>query len=188
MAFLLVLERLTPKERAAYLLHEVFDQTYPEIASILELKESACRKLVSRARISLEKERVRSAVPLDDQRHFLVAFRAAINDGAIDLLSDLLARDVRLNADGGGKVPAVGHTLEGKQQVLPFVATGLGTYWAGMDWDVLNINKSLGVILRDNGKVVATVSFAFDDERRVTDIFIVRNPDKLARLDPIVVH
>ena len=103
-AFLLMLERLTPKERAAYLLHEIFDIDYPEIATILEMQESACRKLVSRARANIDQDKVRHETPRERQRALLAAFETAVTSGEINTLATLLSEDIRLAADSGGKV------------------------------------------------------------------------------------
>lgn len=187
-AFLLILERLTPKERAAYILHSVFDVPYDQVAATLDIREEACRKLVSRAKASIGQAKVRHATPVERQNQLLTAFRTAISGGNTAQLTALLSEDVRLSADGGGKVPAVLKTLHGKSDVLAFVSDRLRSYWAGFKWLEADINGTRGVIVRDQGETHATVSFAYDDTDRVTDIYIVRNPDKLARLDQATIH
>src|SRR3546814_8133090 len=94
-AFLLALQRLTPKERAAYLLHEIFDVPYPEVARTLDLQEPACRQLVSRARGHIEQSKVRHATPPARQRQLLAAFGNAIATGSVAALAGLLSDDVR---------------------------------------------------------------------------------------------
>lgn len=187
-AFMLVLERLTPKERAAYLLHDIFDVPYPEIAATLNLKESACRKLVSRAKSSIAKAKVRHATPLERQDRLLAAFWAAIDGGVTDELAALLSEDVRLATDGGGKVPALLEPLSGKQAVLAFLAKGLRDYWADYQWSVVDINGRRGIVLKQGGETHAAVSFAFDELGQASGIYIMRNPDKLARLDAVAIH
>lgn len=187
-AFLVMLERLTPKERAAYLLHEIFDLPYAEIAETLALQESACRKLVSRAKSNVDKDRVRHRMPTDQQDRFLRAFHTAITDGMTAPLAALLADDIQLSADGGGKVPTIQDVLQGADQVLNFVETGLRTFWRDLTWEFVDINNSRGVILRRNGTVDAIVSFAFDTTGKATDIYVMRNPDKLSGLNQTVVH
>lgn len=184
MAFMLMLERLTPKERAAYLLYEVFDQSYAEVAAALGLAEAACRKLVSRARINIDRGKVRHATPLERQDQLLAAFHAAIAGNGPDALTALLADDIQLRADGGGKVATVSATLQGKADVVLFLVDKLREYWASFEWVPADLNGGRAFILREANAVVATVTFAFDDNGQATDIFIVRNPDKLSTLQP----
>ncbi len=181
-AFLLLLERLSPKERVAYLLHEIFDTPYAEIATMLELKEPACRKLVSRARANLLAAEQRHAPPRERQQALLEAFRLAITEGTTARLANLLSAEVRLSADGGGKVPTLLEPLHGKSAVLDFLASRLSQYWADYLWRVADINGGPGFMMYREGSVVATVTFGYDRSGQATDIFIVRNPDKLTRL------
>lgn len=181
-AFLLLLERLSPKERAAYLLHEIFDTSYAEIAAMLELKEPACRKLVSRARTNLQVAEDRHAPPRERQLALLEAFRLAITEGATARLAHLLSTEVRLSADGGGKVPTLLEPLHGLEEVLAFLTSRLSEYWADYQWCEADINGGPGFMMHREGNVVATVTFGYDPLGQATDIFIVRNPDKLARM------
>lgn len=183
-AFLLMLERLTPKERAAYLLHDIFDVSYPEIAETLELRESTCRQLVSRARANIEQAKVRHSTPLERQDELLAAFEAAVTSGSASALTALLSDDVQLATDGGGRVPALLEVLHGKADVVDFIIERLGQSWADYRWLKLDINGGRGVVLHKQGNVVtvAAVTFAYDDAGRVTNIYIMRNPDKLSRL------
>lgn len=186
-AFLLLLERLTPKERAAYLLHEIFDVPYPEIARALDLREEACRKLVSRARDNVERERVRHVTPPDRQDALLAAFEAAVATGSTGALSALLSDDVALSVDSGGKVPSLDRVLHGREAVLDFVARGLHRFWQPYQRAATALNGGPGLVVRQDGAPAAAVSFAFDDAGAVTAIYIMRNPDKLARLgDPAI--
>lgn len=184
-AFLVMLERLTPKERAAYLLHEIFEVPYAEIAETLGIQEATGRKLVSRARINIEQAKVRHATPIERQEELLAAFRAAIAGGTPAHLAALLSDDIRLSADGGGKVATVAGILRGKAEVVTFVAQRLHDYWAGFEWASADINGVRGIVLCKDGVTVATVTFAYDEEGRATDIFIMRNPDKLAGLGTV---
>ena len=181
-AFLLLLERLSPKERAAYLLHEIFDTPYTEIAAMLEIKEPACRKLVSRARSNLQTAEERHAPPRERQQALLEAFRLAITEGATARLANLLSAEVRLSADGGGKVPTLLEPLHGKAAVLDFLASRLSQYWADYEWREADINGGCGFVMHRQGSVTAVVTFGFDPSGQATDIFIVRNPDKLTGL------
>ena len=187
-AFLLLLERLTPKERAAYLLHEIFDVAYPEIAATLEMQESACRKLVSRAKANVDQAKVRQRIPLDRQDALLAAFQGAIASGATADLAALLSDDIRLTADGGGKAPAILEVLQGKAEVMAFVMGVLRQFWTALDWIPADINGGRGAILREGAATIATLSFAYDEAGRASDVYIMRNPDKLARLGAEAIH
>ena len=180
-AFLLMLERLTEKERAAYLLHDVFDLSYGEIAQILNMKEPACRKLVSRAKSHIGQDNVRATAPVAHQESLLEAFQIAISTGETKPLANLLADDVKLSADGGGKAPAILDVLRGKKAVLDFVSTRLKTYWQELDREKCELNGALGFVIGERSTVHATVSFSFDDEGQADGIYIMRNPEKLLR-------
>lgn len=182
-AFLLMLERLTPKERAAYLLHEIFGRSYEEIAATLEMEEAACRKLVSRAKASIGQEKVRYQTPIETQQRLLDAFKLAVTTDRPEQLGVLLATDIRVTADGGGKVRAFLEVIEGHRKALAFVHQA-SRWWANYEWIEIDINGGRGIILVDQGQPVATVSFGYDEEGRIADIFIMRNPDKLGRLEP----
>lgn len=181
-AFLLLLERLAPKERAAYLLHEIFGLGHAEVASAIGVREEACRKLVSRARVNIGRPVARQLVPPHRQQSLLHAFRHAISTGQTDLLSGLLAEDVVLAADGGGKVAAIATPLSGRETVLGFIATSLSAWWRGYAWEETTINGSHGALLRSGGVLEAAVSFSYDSQGCATGIYVVRNPDKLASL------
>jgi RNA polymerase sigma factor (sigma-70 family) len=182
-AFLLALQRLTPKERAAYLLHEIFDMPYPEVARTLDLQEPACRQLVARARAHIEQAKVRHATPPERQRRLLAAFGTAIATGSVDTLASLLSDDVRLSADGGGKVSAARRVMHGPEEVLRFIQAGLHAWWASGRLEEATINGNRGFLFRDGADIDATVSFAYDETGLLTDVFIMRNPDKLARIE-----
>jgi len=187
-AFLLMLERLTPKERAAYLLHEIFGLSYPEIARTLDMQEATCRKLVSRARLNIERSKVRHVTPADRQEELLAAFRTALAAGNTQPLAALLSDDIRLSADGGGKVATLLQAIEGKAAVLAFIGDRLRDYWADYRWIAADINGGRGLVLEKDGATTAAVTFAYDEAGRATDIYIVRNPDKLSRLDKAMIR
>ena len=182
-AFLLALQRLTPKERAAYLLHDIFDVSYAEVARTLALQEPACRQLVTRARGHIEQARVRHATPPARQRQLLAAFGTAIATGSVEDLAGLLSDDVRLSTDGGGKVSAARRVMHGPEEVLRFIQAGLHEWWAGSRLEEATINGRLGLIQHEGDAVAAAVTFAWDEGGRLTDVFIMRNPDKLGRIE-----
>lgn len=178
MAFLLLLDRLTPKERAAYLLREVFDQDYDEVAAALGLQPAACRKLVSRAQAAISAGKARQAVPAAQQERLLDAFQQAVNSGATEQLSALLADDIALRADGGGKATAARRVLQGRREVLGFVAKVLTRAWPQWRQVRREINGVLGLVLLDGETVQAALTFGYDEDGALTDIYIMRNPEK----------
>jgi RNA polymerase sigma factor (sigma-70 family) len=186
-AFLLMLERLTPKERAAYLLHEIFETPYPDVAASLDMSEPACRKLVQRAKARISEDEVRYRPTRERQEELLGAFQAAVRTGQPGALARMLASEIRLSADGGGKVAAAAEAIRG-DAVLPFLIERLSVWWVSYDWSIADINGAPGFVMRDAGRVIAAVSFAYDRSDTITDIFIVRNPDKLAGLQATKMH
>lgn len=183
MAFLLLLERLSPRERAAYLLHDIFDQPYDGIARALGTSETACRKLVSRARLKVGDSDVRHAVQPERQEALLAAFRTAVESGDTKTLATTLSEDIELRADGGGKVPAHPQPVFGRRAVLDFVSGRLAHVWQACEWRPAAINGARGALLYEQGRIMASVSLACDTDGRMNRIFIVRNPDKIGRLD-----
>ena len=125
---------------------------------------------------------------LEKQDEFLAAFQIAVMEGKTTELSSLLSSDIQLSADGGGKVPTIRDTLYGKNPVLTFLSKALRGYWAGHTWELVDINGARGVVLKEEGATVATVSFAYDRFGRATGIYIMRNPDKLTNLSAIAIH
>ncbi|MFY3745636.1 RNA polymerase sigma factor SigJ [Anaeromyxobacter sp. Red801] len=182
VAFLMLLRRLAPKERAAYLLHDVFELDYREIAAALGIREPACRKLVSRARASVASGRYAQAPARERQEELLRAFQQAVSEGVTDRLKQLLAEDVELRADGGGKVAAAEAPVLGRDAVLGFVGGALREYWSAYRWEMTELNGTVAAMLWLGDQLAATVSFGWDEERRARAVYIVRNPDKLAAL------
>ena len=185
-AFLLLLERLTPKERAAYLLHEIFDQPYAEIAAMLEMDDAACRQLVSRARQNIDHDRVRHVTPRDTQADLLRAFQSAVMSGSTSQLAALLSSDIRLTTDTGGKTVAATRILEG-EDVLNALRQA-HVWWEGCQWEITDLNGGRSAILKKNGLPALTISLSCNEAGLVSDIFITLNPAKLARLEPVDIH
>lgn len=184
-AFLLLLERLTPKERAAYLLHEIFDLDHAAVAGTLGVGEAASRQLVTRARRHVDEARVRTTTPAEQQARLLAAFETAIRHGRTDPLAALLADDVRLAADGGGKVAAVRRVFDGPADVLEVIARGLHVWLHESVLERAIINGRLGLLVRSpvGGGLDSVVSFDYDERHALRGIYIMRNPDKLRRVD-----
>jgi RNA polymerase sigma-70 factor (ECF subfamily) len=181
-AFLLVLQRLAPKERAAYLLYEIFDLPYADVAATLGLKEVACRKLVSRARAHVVQQEARFTTARERQSELLQAFHVAIQTGATSGLAALLADEVAMCADSGGKVPTIARTLHGKAEVLAYITEQLRGHWLPYEWRVAEINGNCGVLLWADDHAAASMTFGYDASGRACDIYIMRNPDKLVGL------
>lgn len=178
VAFLYALERLAPQERAAFLLRQVFDYDYPDIANQLGKTEAACRQLVHRARERVLEDRPRFAVPRDVHQRLLQRFVQAAHSGDRQTIEALLSEDVQLIGDGGGKVPSFPKPLLG-----PFRIANL--YWAmfrrlgtQVVYRVVLINGEPGLLRYVDGQLESAQAFVTDGERIVA-IYAVRNPDKL---------
>ena len=181
-AFLLMLERLTPKERAAYLLHDILDMPYDDVAKTLDMAEPPCRKLISRARQNIDRDKVRHVTPLALQEKLLAAFQDAASGGDMNRFAALLSDDIELSVDSGGKVPAIARTLHGKADILEFLENAQ-RWWYSYRWVEMDLNGGRGVVLIGDGEPITAMSFAYDAEGRATNIYVMRNPDKLARLN-----
>jgi RNA polymerase sigma-70 factor (ECF subfamily) len=186
MAFLLLLERLTPKERAAYLLYEIFDQSYAEIAAVLEMDEAACRQLVSRARRNVDHDKVRHVTPLETQEDLLQAFQSAVMSGSTSELAALLSADVRLTTDSGGKTIAATRVLQSEDALNALMRAHV--WWKDCDWKFVDMNGGRGAILSTNGQPGLTITLASDESGKLSDIFIMLNPDKLIHLEPVSIQ
>ena len=149
LAVLMLLEKLSPTERAAYVLREAFDYSYDQIASILQMEEANVRQLVSRARKHIEDGR-RTSVSSNEQRRFLEAFIAAAQKGDMTALERLFVEDVVSYSDGGGLVRAAGVPVTGRKRVAAFIAAISTWCWKGVTLDWVETNgQSAVLILRD---------------------------------------
>jgi RNA polymerase sigma-70 factor (ECF subfamily) len=183
MAFLVLLERLAPEERAAFLLRELFDAGYDEIASVLEKSEAACRQIVHRARERVRRDSPRNPVPPDAKERLVERFVSALaaedRDGLLSLFSD----DVVWMSDGGGKVAAVRKVMTGAEPVVR-MTVGFQRQGRGLvTHRITSINGEPAVLTLVDGRTLFTTSFAVDGER-ITAIYRVLNPDKLHRAGP----
>lgn len=190
VALLLALDRLSPLERAAFLLHDVFDYSFTQVADALGRSEAACRQLASRARARVRELRPAGALPapaggsaLDPKHLELVsAFITASRSGDVAALTQLLASDARVVSDGGGKVPAALNVIAGANRVAAFLAGVVRKGWTDEATARFEtINGLPGLILRWPDGSVQTAAFEIADGV-VTAIYIVRNPDKLRHL------
>lgn len=181
-AFLLILERLTPRERAAYLLHDIFSMPFDDIAGILNLDQQNCRRLASRARRAVSDNQVRHVPSKDRQAQLLDAFLNALKSGDTKELSGQLRSDIVLRADSGGKAVAVRDVLSGSQSVIDFIDDILSPAWATMTFSTQTINGCLGLIVEEGEHTHAALSASFDENGFVREFFILRNPEKLSLL------
>lgn len=179
VAFLWVLERLAPDERAAFLLRQVFDHDYADIAAMLEKSEAACRQMVSRAQQRVRQEQPRFDVPRAMHRELLDKFMQAAAGGDREAMKALMSDQVQLVADGGGKVNSYLHILHGAGRVA-------GSYWSlehqfpgRVAYRSAFINGEPGLLRYVEGKLESAHAFIVDGGRIVA-AFIIRNPDKLA--------
>jgi RNA polymerase sigma-70 factor (ECF subfamily) len=177
IAFLTLLERLAPEERAAFLLHEVFDFDYPEISQTLGKNEAACRQIVHRARQRVREQKPRFAVSRDAHVGLLQKFIEAASSGRREQIMNLLADHVRVTTDGG-TMPSVRNILQGSDPVSRFFA-GVGRkYGEHLTYRVAEINGEPGLLRYFDGKLESVQSFV-SDGARILEVYIVRNPEKL---------
>ena len=178
VAMLWVLERLTPEERAAFLMRKVFDQDYGDVAAMLGKSEAACRQLVHRAQERIRQESPRFTVSQTMHRAVLEQFMRAAAGADRDAMKTLLAADVEYRADGGGKVPSLHKVLVGTGRVA-------GLYWAVENafrervvYKMARVNGEFGLVRYIDGQVESVQSFCISDGT-ISRIYVVRNPDKL---------
>ena len=181
-AFLLALERLSPLERAAFLLHDVFDTDFAEVAQTLGRTEAACRQLASRARQRVREAKPRFKVSIAECERLAVAFLAAAQSGDAEGLKNLLAEDVLYISDGGGKAAAAGIPLQGHERVIKFVL-GLMRKHAlpqQLKLKLVRINGLAGCLFSEiDGTPIQTIAFEPSSDGRIAAVYVVRNPDKL---------
>lgn len=183
-AFMVVLEVLSPAERVAFVLRDVFGHPFAEIAAIMGRNEAACRQLASRARRAVAAGRPRFATDADQRRAVTTSFLDACTGQDLAGLLAVLAPDVTLHNDGGGNVPAARRTIVGAQRVARFL---VGVLTKRTDWrpSRVEVHGAPGVCWHDPaGRVAAVLSATVDDAGQVATIGLVVNPDKLRHLAP----
>jgi len=194
IALLLILDRLSPLERGAFLLHDVFDFSFSEVATALERSEAACRQLAARARAHVRDARPRGATapPVRagqiDPKHaqLMSAFAAAVQSGNLTALTQMLASDARIVTDGGGKVRSALDVIEGADRAARFlieVTRKRPDAWWRDDFTVrfATVNGLPGVIVDAPEGAVQTTAFEIEADR-IRALYVVRNPDKLRHL------
>ena len=196
VALLLTLDLLSPAERAAFLLHDVFDFSFAEVASALEKTEAACRQLASRARARIRERRPRGVTAPSarsqaiDPRHaqLIGAFAAAVQSGDLAAMAQFLTSDVRFVTDGGGKVRGATNVIEGADKVARFLAAttrpheGQGKWWRDdFTMRLAVVNGLPGVLVVAPEGLMQTTALEFEGDR-IRAVYVVRNPDKLRHL------
>ncbi len=187
VAMLVLLERLSPEQRAVLLLHDVFDYRYPEIAEIVGKSEDNVRQLATRARRHVEQNRPRFQTTREQRDELARRFLAAAEQGDLAGLETLLAADVQLTGDGGGKVPALARSLQGRTRVARTILTWmrLAARLPGASWEPVEVNGGAGVRFLDaERRLISVIAFDVADYE-ITSISSVVNPDKLAHLGPV---
>jgi RNA polymerase sigma-70 factor (ECF subfamily) len=187
-ALLLALDRLSPMERAAFLLHDVFDTPFSEIAAMLGRTEASCRQLASRARRAVRDNRPAPAQAPDNHARLLQAFGDAVASGNVAQLAELLREDAVALTDGGGRKTAARNPIIGADKIARFFI-GIAAKNAGHDMRIepAMINGAFGALLYLDGELDNTMSMAIDGEK-IAAIYIVRNPDKLRHLPATGMH
>jgi RNA polymerase sigma-70 factor, ECF subfamily len=190
IALLLTLDRLSPLERAAFLLHDVFDFSFSEVATALDRSEAACRQLAARARVHVRAARPRGAATSParsgeiNAKHeqLMSAFLAATRSGDLNALKELLATDVRVITDGGGKVRAALDVIDGADQAARFLVDAVRKGWrSDFRLRFVAINGLPGVVVHGPGGQVQTAAFEIEGDV-IRALYVVRNPDKLRHL------
>ncbi|MFK4083625.1 RNA polymerase sigma-70 factor [Kribbella sp. NPDC020789] len=182
MAMLTVLETLKPTERAVFVLRDVFALEYDEIAQAVDKSPEAVRQIAHRARSHVAARRPRGAVSSTEARGALEAFRRAVETGDIQGFLDMLAPDVVLIGDGGGIRQAVLNPIVGSDRVGRILGAGIPRLTGVLTAEAIQLNGAPGLLLRMNGEIEQVMAFHTHDGL-ITGMYVVRNPQKLERLE-----
>jgi RNA polymerase sigma-70 factor (ECF subfamily) len=185
VALLWVLERLSPDERAAFLMRQVFEHDYAEIAAMLGKSEASCRQMVHRAQERVQQQRPRFEVPRDTHKQLLAQFMQAAATGDRKAMKAMMSNDVQLVADGGGKATAFLHILHGAGRVAGVFWMAENQFPAQVVYRQARINGEPGLLRYVCGKLDSAQSFIWD-EGHIVAVFIMRNPDKLGGVPQFV--
>ncbi|MDQ3037572.1 MAG: RNA polymerase sigma-70 factor [Myxococcota bacterium] len=181
LAFLVLLERLSPLERAVFLLHDVFDYTHAEVGAMLERDEAAVRQLLHRAKAHVKQGRPRFAPDPDRHRELLVRFLGATGQGDLAALTAMLTDDVVARSDGGGKVRAAIKPVVGGDRVARLLIGVAKKSPADLRYELCEINGTPGVTWSDDAGLLGAMTIVVADDR-ICEVDIVVNPEKLRAL------
>ena len=184
MAFMVLLERLAPVERAAFLLHDVFDCDYPEIARILQKSEAACRQVVHRARERVRRDQRRFQADDEDRRRLIEKFIEAAGAGDEETLLSLFAEDATLMSDGGGVVPAARKIVRGRRRIARLYLVLARKLGGRLTHAILPINGEPGLVSFIDGVPFSAISFETDG-RSILAVYTILNPEKLKGIRPL---
>ncbi len=180
MAFMVLLETLSPIERAVFLLHDVFDYTHAEVAAIVEEEESTVRQILHRAKAHVVARRPRFAGTREQHATLMASFMGACAAGDVGCLERMLAADVVCYSDGGGKASAATNPVRGPKHAA-LLLIGLARKGAAAAHELVLLNGDPAIVARLGGRIDTVLTIATDGER-ITEVDILRNPDKLARI------
>ncbi|MFE4328675.1 RNA polymerase sigma-70 factor [Streptomyces sp. NPDC056831] len=182
MALMLVLETLSPTERAVFVLREAFDVGYDEIAAAVDKSPAAVRQIAHRARRHVDARRPRASVSASETRAALESFRRALETGDLQGLLDVLAPDVVLVSDGGGIKQAARRPVIGSDKVARFIVGGSGKAEGALTGGPTVVNGNPALVLRLDGEIDGVLAIRVEDAR-ITGLYYVRNPEKLTRME-----
>jgi len=182
-ALLVVLESLSPAERTAFVLHDVFGYRFDEVAAVVGRTPVSARRLASRARRHVIERRPRYPASREDQRRVVEAFMAAVGEGDVAGLLAVLDPDVVMRSDGGGRVRAARKPVQGAERVGRVVLGLARKGMAGAEVEFVDVNGAPGVLVREASGTISVGAFTVDGGR-ITAIDVVRNPDKLGHVRP----
>jgi hypothetical protein len=187
LAFLVVLEKLTPEQRAVFLLHDVFDYPFAEVAEIVGRSESATRQLGVRARARVDEERPRYDVSREQEEELARRFFIAAEEGDLQALEELLAADVELHGDGGGKAPALARPIQGRARAVRTLGawSRVAPRIGGAHFEFTFVNGRPGAIGRTADGLVLNVMELEIAGGQIQAVRSVVNPDKLAHIGPV---
>jgi RNA polymerase sigma-70 factor (TIGR02957 family) len=187
LAFLVVLESLSPEQRAAFLLREVFEEPYDRIAAIVGTSEQNARQLAARARRHVAERRPRFEASREQQEELATRFFAAAEEGDLEGLEELLAHDVVFRGDGGGKAPAAARAVHGRARVARLLIAGLRTVarLGGLTTRREQVNGQPGALFFDREGRLISVAILDIAEGQIQGVSAIVNPDKLRHLGPV---
>jgi RNA polymerase sigma-70 factor (ECF subfamily) len=185
VAMLVLLESLSPEQRAALLLHDVFDYGYPDIAAIVGKSEDNVRQLAARARKHVEQRRPRFQTTREQRDVLTRRFFAAVEQGDLAGLEALLAHDVELTGDGGGKVPALARPLRGRSRVASMLTNSVVARLPELSLRLVEVNGGPGALYLDAQQRLIGVMALEIADGQITSISSIVNPDKLQHLGPV---
>jgi RNA polymerase sigma-70 factor, ECF subfamily len=182
LAFLVVLEALSPAERAAFLLHDVFAYSYDEVAEVLDRAPTACRQLVSRARRHVQEGRPRFEPDRARREAIAYAFMQAASEGDLDGLVALLAEDAELRADAAGRRPAPKKPVVGAAKVANFLLTVGRKTAAQATFELFDVNGTPGFVVRMDSELDSIYAHEVDADGRIAAVLAIRDPDRVREL------